>query len=954
MWNYEDDDNASWEEHGYSGYESDAIDPSPWALIGTVGICAFLILLLPLFVALRQQYRRKKRRRRGKKDTATVSTTTSKESSTSTANNANETKEVTPENVTTDEEIARLYGQEVTMAEPSTTRWNRSSPAFCGVDNAFFIMDDMIFDDDGSDDNSVYGLSKEQPINKPDIAEPEMDHLPTMRRWGGSRSKGLARLLLQPFGGLPEAPVVVEPQEQETAVPQNKDKPVESAFRFIGFGDDNHIEVVRSSKDVLEEDLLGTDVGSVDNRDFLTQLLDEFNLGDDDESVVSTDQSSPSSDEQEAAANVYINMDGLVPGNEKENDFGNKYDIDLCCGSRPWYGYYLSSGFLRKVWKCASWDDEMKRIVRLAIPYTTYALVTGVFGLMEVAVIGQIFAKYDSSILGSYYAVQFILSLSTMFLNGAINSLPVLCSHAVGAGNFTLAGKYCQIALVLYQMVFLPITAICWNRIDDVVMRLGYDENVAEEAQSYGRLSFLTVAVSVMDWCIHYMLDVCGFEWYSSIMYILHGLTSLVAVFVVGMCVSDAKLWMVGAVHVFLAAFFCYLNVLIVTQKNWLSGFWGGFRSINYGGVHAVRVFFKTAIPLSIGYTIEYCEWEILFLFAAFQGPAEVAVWGLMGNIWGLGEMVSQAVADASEVRVAKLVGSHFPALARYSSHKSLLLGVMLSVFMSALLLALHIQLPKWLTKDEVLQHMISNLLPLVCVGLCALTLGSTSWTIICAQGRARLATTVTLVGSMCISLPLAFVSTFALHWNLQGLLASVVVGYALSGIINSFIMVTSNWERISSKVTRRNANENGRNDAEIPSVSDDTRSSSKVLEQSSKVKADASVKGVTVKDDASESPAGRYYAYHWDELPKEGGICPIVRDVFQSYVENCNIVSICLPSLNFQSKKPPRFLVTANAIGAAICLPSLRITIGRSCRRSSKMQPMCWDTRKKSGTVRR
>jgi Na+-driven multidrug efflux pump len=796
MWGFDDDDalETTYYENGYSDYETDTIDPGPWALITTIIFCAMTFFFLPLGVALRQVFRKRKCRQ-NKDETSTVSTVGSNETSKS-----NITKEeVTAENAKSDDDIVRLYG--LSFPTGKSSPWSNNT-AFCGAENAFFILNDLIYED-GEDEASLYGLNKERP------EEPEptpvtsialvADNLARGQRWGGRRSEGLARLLVGFVGGM--NPQEKEKEENHTAYnnlePCNtaaNSEPAESPFRFIGIGGFDHVEVIRSSKGYPDDEDLLADIASTDHRDFLTQLLDDFDLGNDDESVGTAEYFQTDA----MASNEFVNTDGK----------SDKYKISVCCGSRPWYGYYFSSGFLRKLWKCASWDDEMKKIVSLAIPYTTHATLIGIFGLLEVAVIGQIFSGSNSAILGSYLAVQFILSVATMFLSGAISSLGVLCSHAVGGDNYVLAGKYCHIAIVFYQAIFLPIMAVIWNRMDYFVMLFGFDENVSADGQVYGRFAFMTTAVYTCDYTLHYMLDVCGFEWYSTIMETIHGFVSLVAVFLVGACCQDVKLWMLGAVHLSLSIIFLCLNVSIVIQKKWLIGFWEGFRSFALRDVQAVRVFLKTAIPLSMGYVMEYCEWEILFIFAAVQGPSEVIVWGLMGYIWGLGSRISGAVASASEVRVAKLLGSHHPALARYSSHKSLLLGITLSILMSLFVLALHVQIPQWLTKDEALQHMLSDLLPLVCVGVAALTLGNTSWTIICAQGRTRLPTTVTLLGSLFVSLPLALISTFVLNLNLQGLLASTVIGYAFSGIINSFIMLTSNWERISAKVAGRNSRE--------------------------------------------------------------------------------------------------------------------------------------------------
>lgn len=250
---------------------------------------------------------------------------------------------------------------------------------------------------------------------------------------------------------------------------------------------------------------------------------------------------------------------------------------------------------------------------------------------------------------------------------------------------------------------------------------------------------------------------------------------------------------------------FFFINISIVLSMGWLGGYWRGLVGSNPLSMSSdnLKAFLSQALPLSIGYVIEYGEWEVLFIFAALAGPAEMAVWGLLGEIWSLAEQVGGAVTAASEVRVAKILGAGKPKLAKYSAEKSLCIGLIVSCIMAILVLSLQSSIPVWLTNDETLQSLLSELLPLVCLGIAVLSVGSTSWSILCAQGRSHLATSVCAIGSVFISLPLAFVSTFGLNLNLEGLVASLIIGYSISGFLNSLFFMSSNWGKISQKMSK-------------------------------------------------------------------------------------------------------------------------------------------------------
>ena len=217
-----------------------------------------------------------------------------------------------------------------------------------------------------------------------------------------------------------------------------------------------------------------------------------------------------------------------------------------------------------------------------------------------------------------------------------------------------------------------------------------------------------------------------------------------------------------------------------------------------------MKTLWKASVRLSSGRVIESCEWNILFVFSAIQGPAEVAIWGLVGELWDFADDIVIAISDASKVRCAHLLGSGLPEQAKYSSEKSVLMGVVASTIMSILLGFLQSTIPRWLTKDFTLQRLLEDMIPMLGLAVATLSYGSICWAILCAQGRSHLSTAVTGFGSLAISLPLACISNFWFNLNLQGLLASLIIGYASSSFVNSILMLTSNWPKISHKVQKR------------------------------------------------------------------------------------------------------------------------------------------------------
>jgi Na+-driven multidrug efflux pump len=193
-------------------------------------------------------------------------------------------------------------------------------------------------------------------------------------------------------------------------------------------------------------------------------------------------------------------------------------------------------------------------------------------------------------------------------------------------------------------------------------------------------------------------------------------------------------------------------------------------------------------------------------LYVSALGTAEVAAWGILGALWEALEVVTTAIGNAAEVRVGYLLGAGRPQEARLSAYKSLYFGMFATYLVTACLFIAGDDIPTWMTNDKTLQHMISDLMPLFGIGNIALSIGSMSWTLVGAQGRYRLSTAVGFAGSWGFTIPLAAIVTIVLKIDLQGQTAAIVMGYMVSGTINSYLLITSNWESLSKRVIAYNA----------------------------------------------------------------------------------------------------------------------------------------------------
>lgn len=464
-----------------------------------------------------------------------------------------------------------------------------------------------------------------------------------------------------------------------------------------------------------------------------------------------------------------------------------------------------SCGYIRALLRM---DKEMRKLLKLAIPWSLSSVITSALSLMIIACIGKMLGTADQS---GYMMVYYGLEITTMFLSGLESAITSLCSQAIGAENYTRAGQYIQIAVLSYLILFIPQIYIWWNYFYDFMIWMEFDEETAAKGHRYMHIYLMHFVFSSFPEGINYLLELSGHEKFVSSLSVIE--------YLLDFCITFGVLWygffpyygeptleLIGMLDLVIGVIMFLIEMYIIGRYGWLDNYWEGLLgSCALFQWNPVYTYFKAAIPLSVGYILSYGEWEVMFLLASHLGPAEVATWALLGSIWSALEGITYAWGSAAEVRCSKLLGSSEPEKAELAGYKAMLFGFLGSCVLSGGLLATSNYLPSWLTNDTVLQTMLIQALPLIAVANVALAMGTVSWQLISAQGRYTLGTAIELLGSWGITIPLAFLSTFILDWHLEGLVAAIVIGCMVTGSVNYIIVRCTNWPRLSAKIVKRN-----------------------------------------------------------------------------------------------------------------------------------------------------
>jgi len=302
------------------------------------------------------------------------------------------------------------------------------------------------------------------------------------------------------------------------------------------------------------------------------------------------------------------------------------------------------------------------------------------------------------------------------------------------------------------------------------------------------------------------LLDISGYALPATMFDIVWSFLDLATTWLCLHFIDDFDLFWVGVGQVVVAVLCYILFTCIAVFSGWLDPYWRGmFGSNGFKNTMAVRNIIETSIPLSIGSFLEYGEWEVLTFFAVALGPAEMAAWGILESIWDIFEAATEGFSEAGSMRLAFHLGRGNIKDSKRTTAKSLFMSTCLAIFISSIFFICGDDLSTWYTDDETLQGMVNDVIPLVGIGNILMIFGMISWSLVGAQGRYKLATVVSAVMSFCVTIPLSAIFCLYFNFNLEGLVAAVVIGYSTTGLCLAYILLRSDWEHISKTIQEFN-----------------------------------------------------------------------------------------------------------------------------------------------------
>lgn len=474
---------------------------------------------------------------------------------------------------------------------------------------------------------------------------------------------------------------------------------------------------------------------------------------------------------------------------------------------------------LREIW---SWDKETRKILRLAVPYSVSAVFSSTFSNACLILISQ---NIGVKSVAAYALVQVLAGLTDGILQGPIYACTTVCSQAIGAGNNVLAGNYIQLSLIMYGLLYVPVIWFWWYYMYEVILYLQWGDDVtAGLAQDFIRVNIFSYILGGISTSVWQLLEITNHAVAGTVVSIVWGMTNAIAVGI--LCVMPNPS-LVAVAHIYngTALFYIGLTLAMAQYNGWLKPFWSGLiGTFAARNASTVRLLLKQAIPLAMGSLLSNAEWAVLAFFASHLGPAEVAAWALLGSLWEVFYSSTAGIGDAAEIRLAYHLGNNDPKEAQRCAYKSLSLGMLVATVISIAYFSLQRNVPAWFTTDSTIQAMLRELVPFVGVANLTMTFGMQCWSLVGAQGKYKMATWINFISSWGVVMPMAAIFVFVVGFDLQGLTAAACVGYLSTGSALSYVLLSTDWNKVAKKIHYQSCDEStvGDSDSDFDDSDDD------------------------------------------------------------------------------------------------------------------------------------
>ncbi|PUU80183.1 mate-domain-containing protein [Tuber borchii] len=416
-----------------------------------------------------------------------------------------------------------------------------------------------------------------------------------------------------------------------------------------------------------------------------------------------------------------------------------------------------------------SYTREAKTLVKYAAPLwftfllqysLTFASLfsAGTLGKNELAAVTL--ASMTANITG--YAVY----------QGLSTSLDTLCAQAYGSGNKTLVGLHLQRMIWFLGLVSVPIVT-AWYFAEPILSVIIPEPELAILSGRYLRI--LTIGAP-------------GFALFEAGKRFTQAQGKSTHHPKIGFGFDGAPVAIVIVDWLMPTLLFCYVYFIGGREC------WGGFTK---RGLQNWWPMIKLSIPGLVMIEAEYLAFELLTLMSARFGTSYVAAQSILSTGTTISYQLAFALSIASSTRVANFLGATMGDAAKISARTGFMAAIVVGIFNSCAMFSVRKRFARLYTADAEIISLVVHVMPLTAAFQLFDALACLGSGLLRGQGRQHIGSYINIVGYYGIAMPISMVCGFTLGWRLMGLWCGVAVALAFVSILQSFIILRTNWDKV-------------------------------------------------------------------------------------------------------------------------------------------------------------
>lgn len=453
--------------------------------------------------------------------------------------------------------------------------------------------------------------------------------------------------------------------------------------------------------------------------------------------------------------------------------------------------------------------NDARVILRWAAPWALQSIVSYGEDIATIVIISHFMGLRAMLCYSNvWFIVKLMHLVNDAWYSAIYKYVNIACAQETDEA-YESAGRLISLGMIGNVILSIPFSTLTVHFMPDIMRLLGYEDTVVSLSQGYALIAILNRLISSTSDILGSILDLEGYAKFNAVFDFWTSLCDL-AVVLIFVSWFRPSLLALGICHLILDILSTGIFYFLTIRRGCFDGYARGiFACTDISPLLSdLRVIGSATIPLAGQEIVENIEDIVFIIFAAYQGSAEVATWILICYLWEFVEILSESLSEAAAYKVSRHLARGKLELAQAVSFYIIKVGVLINVLCSLILYLCGPFFVWCLSLDDTLDQMLLEVIPYVVTCQPFIAVGMIVTEILNeALFVYKKATIVLTVTVTCVVIPLGAITTYAFHFNIEGLASAQCIGHTAAGVASVVLFMNADWNKALLKAQRNQNN---------------------------------------------------------------------------------------------------------------------------------------------------